>query len=125
MEEDLKSVIQTFRQLVAAYQLAADRLARELDQLKAPTRGLADPTERLGAGQFEAQLQASLEQSQLKSDFLATVVTEVQTSLAALKGALYILLHEEPTDPGNRETLVAVAHEHVGRLMDLLKFPVL
>lgn len=125
MEEDLTNVLQTFKQLVAAYQLAADRLGRELDQLKAPYTELSDNAERLEIGQFEEQLQASLQQNQLKSDFLATVVNEVQTSLTALKGALYILLHEEPAHPENRETLLTVAHQHVDRLMDLMKFPLL
>lgn len=125
MKEDLTNVLQTFKQLVAAYQLAADRLGRELDQLKAPYTELSDNAERLEIGQFEEQLQASLQQNQLKSDFLATVVNEVQTSLTALKGALYILLHEEPAHPENRETLLTVAHQHVDRLMDLMKFPLL
>lgn len=125
MGEDLKDVLQTFKQLVAAYQLAADRLGRELDQLRAPHNELTDNAEHLETGQFEAQLQASIQQNQLKTDFLATVVHEVQTSLTALKGALYILLREEPADSQDRQTLLAVAHQHVDRLMDLMKFPLL
>lgn len=125
MEEDLKTFVQTFKQLVAAYQLAADRLGRELDQLKTPSNELTNYPERLETDQFEAQLHASLQQNQLKTDFLATVVNEVHTSLTALKGAMYILLHEEPDDGENRQTLLAVAHQHVDRLMDLMKFPVL
>ncbi|MEE8325557.1 MAG: hypothetical protein V3R58_00810 [candidate division NC10 bacterium] len=54
-----------------------------------------------------------------------TVVNEVHTSLTALKGAMYILLHEEPADRENRQTLLAVAHQHADRLMDLMKFPLL
>lgn len=125
MGEDLKEVLQTFKQLVAAYQLAADRLGRELDQLKAPHNELTDNAGHLETDQFEAQLQASIQQNHLKTDFLATVVNEVRTSLTALKGALYILLHEEPADSQDRQTLLAVAHQHVDRLMDLMKFPLL
>ncbi len=86
---------------------------------------MKDRARRLETGQFEAQLHASLQQNQLKTDFLATIVNEVHTSLTALKGAMYILLHEEPADGENRQTLLAVAHQHVDRLMDLMKFPVL
>ncbi|MFQ5802272.1 MAG: hypothetical protein ACE5JQ_05160 [Candidatus Methylomirabilales bacterium] len=125
MEEDLKTFVQTFKHLVAAYQLAADRLGRELDQLKTPHNELTDNTERLETGQFEAQLHASLQQNQLKTDFLVTVVNEVQTSLTALKGALHILLYEETADTENRQALLAVAHQHVERLTDLMKFPLL
>jgi signal transduction histidine kinase len=110
---------------VAAYQLAADRLGRELDQLTTPSNELSDYPERLETGQFEAQLHASLQQNHLKTDFLVTVVNEVHTSLTALKGAMYILLHEEPADRENRQTLLAVAHQHADRLMDLMKFPLL
>lgn len=125
MDQDLKSIVQTFKQLVAAYQLAADRLGRELDQLKTPHNELKEYTEHLKAGEFEAQLQASLQQNQLKTDYLTTVVNEVQTSLTALKGALYILLHEEPDDSQTRLSLLTVSQQHVERLMDLMKFPVL
>jgi len=125
MGEDLKDVLQTFKQLVAAYQLAADRLGRELDQLRTSHDELADNAPHMETGQFEAQLQASIQQNQLKTDYLATVVNEVHTSLTALKGALHFLLNEEPAAPKDRQTLLAVAHQHVDRLMDLMKFPLL
>ncbi|MFQ5658371.1 MAG: histidine kinase dimerization/phospho-acceptor domain-containing protein [Candidatus Methylomirabilales bacterium] len=140
MDDVLRSLVQAFEGMAGAYQLLAGRLDRELDHLRAAHSESKDYTERLEAKATDlvsqnrrlAQLVADLEtkvtqletqkevrQEQLKTD-LAPVAHEIWTRLTALKGALSILLHEEPTDPETRRSLLNVAFESVERVMQLI-----
>lgn len=142
MDDVLKALVQAFEGMAEAYQLVAGRLERELDQSRAAHSESKDYTERLEAKATDlvsqnrrlAQLVADLEtrashleaqredlsrQEPLKTD-LAPVAQEIWTRLTALKGALSILLHEEPTDPETRRSLLNVAFESVERVMQLI-----
>ena len=142
MDDVLKSLVQAFEGMAEAYQLVAGRLERELDQLRAAQSESKEYAERLEAKATElvsqnrrlAQLVADLETratqlEQQKKDLsrqehpkadLAPVAQEIWTRLTALKGALSILLHEEPADPDTRRALLTVAFESVERVMQLI-----
>lgn len=97
--EDFKSVIRAFRLIAETYERVADRLETQ---------------------QPEVQTDAGSQQDQLKRQVLAMIGHEIRTSLTALKGALYILLFEEPVDAETQRTLLTRAHDHVEKLMALM-----
>ncbi|MFQ5881996.1 MAG: ATP-binding protein [Candidatus Methylomirabilales bacterium] len=143
MNEVLKSLVQAFEGMAEAYQLVAERLGRQLDRLETAHADLKEYAQQLEAkahqlassnrdlthlvadleiraGELEAQREVLSRQDQLKTDFLATVAHEFRTPLTAMKGALSLLLHEEPSDPETRESFLVLAHQNVERLVRLI-----
>lgn len=144
MDEVLQTLVRAFEGMADAYQLMAGRLERELDQLLMAHSELKDYAKRLESkandlashnrglaqlvadlemrtSQLEAQKEALSRQGPLRTD-LAPVTHEMWTRLTTLKGTLTILLHEDPPDPGTRQSLLALAAESVDRVMRLMGY---
>ncbi len=102
MSEELKALVRAYQRIVETHQqFVADLNAR--------------------ASELEVQKEALSRQYQVQTERLAGVAHEVRISLTALKGDLYILLHEEPTDSETRRILLAQAYQNAERLMDLTR----
>lgn len=96
---DLESLIRAFRVIAETYQRVADHLESHQSVAGTNVWSRLDP---------------------LKRQVLATTVPEIYTSLTALKGALYILLFEEPADPEACRALLTRAHDHAEKVMALM-----
>jgi len=59
-------------------------------------------------------------QDQLKSELLATVSHELRTPLTSIKGALSVLLAEDPPAAEVRAEFLGIAHQNVERVMRLI-----
>ncbi len=105
----MKRVVKAFQAMAETYQLLAARLDHEFDELHTQVREL------------ELQKQALVQQYQLKGEELAGVARELRTSLTAIRGSLYIFLHEEPADPEARRRLLDQAYLNVERGINLLR----
>ena len=143
MTDTLQTLVQAFDRMAAAYELMARRLASEIEQLEAERTGLraqlADFSRHqvtlLQSNQDLARLTADLSgqgaslqhraeevtrQDQLKSELLATVSHELRTPLTSIKGALSVLLAEDPPAPEVRTEFLGIAHQNVERVMRLI-----
>lgn len=119
MADDPKTIALALKFMAETLQLLAARLDREV---KVPPRiatDLKDYADRLQVHQREGDGRSR--QDQLKSELLPVVAHEVRTSLVALKGALYIILKEQPPAIESHRSLLACAYQNVERVMDLLK----
>ncbi len=121
MANDLKTMAQALRLMGETFQLLGARLDSEVKVLPRIATDLKDYANRLQVHQCEAEGEARSHQDHLKSELLPVVAQEVRTSLIALKGALYIILNEQPTAVESHRLLLACAYQNVERLMDLLK----
>ncbi len=101
MSEELKALVRAYQRIVETYQQFVAAL---------------NPR----ASELEVQKEALSRQYQVQTERLAGVAHEVRISLTALKGDLYILLHEEPTDPETRRILLAEAYQNAERVIDLM-----
>lgn len=121
MADDLKTIAQALQLMAQTFQLLVARLDREVKALPRIATGLKDYADRLHVHQCETEGVARSHQDQPTSELLPVVAHEVRTSLIALRGALYIILKEQPADIESHRTLLACAYQNVERLMDLLK----
>ncbi len=143
MPDTLQTLVQAFDRMAAAYELMARRLAGQIEQLEAERTGLrgqlADLSRHqsalLQSNQDLARLTADLSgqvaslqhraeevtrQDQLKSELLATVSHELRTPLTSIKGALSVLLAEDPPAQEVRAEFLGIAHQNVERVMRLI-----
>lgn len=122
MADDLKTIALALQLLMAeTVQLLVARLDREVKVLPRIATDLKDYADRLQVHQREGEGEGRSHQDQLKSELLPVVAHEVRTSLVALKGALYIILNEQPAAIESHRNLLACAYQNVERVMDLLK----
>ncbi|HEV8663546.1 MAG TPA: ATP-binding protein [Candidatus Methylomirabilis sp.] len=143
MTDTLQTLVQAFDRMAATYELMARRLAGQIEQLEAERTGLRaqlselsqHQTALLRSNQDLARLTADLSgqvtslarraeeatrQDQLKSELLATVSHELRTPLTSIKGALSVLLGEDPPAPEIRAEFLGIAHQNVERVMRLV-----
>jgi len=143
MNDLLQTLVQAFDRMSAAYEVMARRLSSQIEQLEAERTALrgqiSDLSQQqaalLRSNQDMARLTADLSgkvtllqhraeevtrQDQLKSDLLATVSHELRTPLTSIKGALSVLLTEDPPAPEVRAEFLGIAHQNVGRVMRLI-----
>jgi len=143
MNDLLQTLVHAFDRMSAAYEVMARRLSSQIEQLEAERtalRGqLSDLSQQqvtlLHSNQDLARLTADLSgkvallqhrsgevtrQDQLKSDLLATVSHELRTPLTSIKGALSVLLAEDPPAPEVQAEFLGIAHQNVGRVMRLI-----
>lgn len=120
MADDLKTTAQALRLMAETLQLLVPRLDREVKVFPRIVTDLKGYADRLQVHQCEADGDGSY-QDHLKNELPPVVAHEVRTSLIALKGALYIILKEQPADIESHRTLLTCAYQNVERLMDLLK----
>ncbi len=143
MSDLLQTLVQAFDRMSGAYEVMARRLSGQIEQLEAERTALrgqiSDLSQQqaalLRSNQDLARLTADLSgkvallqhrteevvrQDQLKSDLLATVSHELRTPLTSIKGALSVLLTEDPPAPEVRAEFLGIAHQNVGRVMRLI-----
>lgn len=143
MTDTLQTLVQAFDRMAAAYELMARRLAGQIEQLEAERTGLRaqlselsqHQTALLRSNQDLARLTADLSgqvtsltrraeeatrHDQLKTELLATVSHELRTPLTSIKGALSVLLGEDPPTPEVRAEFLGIAHQNVERVMRLI-----
>ncbi|MBI2081641.1 MAG: hypothetical protein HYY54_00520 [candidate division NC10 bacterium] len=143
MTDTLQTLVQAFDRMAATYELMARRLGGQIEQLEAERTALrahlADLSQQqitlLRSNQDLARLTADLSgqvtslthraeeirrQDQLKSELLATVSHELRTPLTSIKGALSVLLAEDPPSPEVRSEFLGIAHQNVERVMRLI-----
>ena len=143
MTDTLQMLVQAFDRMSAAYELMSRRLASQIEQLEAERTALraqlsdfsGHQTALLRSNQDLARLTADLSgqvaslqhraeelsrQDQLKSELLATVSHELRTPLTSIKGALSVLLAEDPPAQEVRAEFLGIAHQNVERVMRLI-----
>jgi signal transduction histidine kinase len=143
MSDLLPTLVQAFDRMSSAYEVMARRLSSQIEQLEAERTALrgqiSDLSQQqsalLRSNQDLARITADLSgkvtllqqrteevarQDQLKSDLLATVSHELRTPLTSIKGALSVLLAEDPPAPEIRAEFLGIAHQNVGRVMRLI-----
>lgn len=120
MDENLKAVLCAFQAMVETCQLLVRHLNREqtahnqtLTQLGADLSGRVR--------ELEIEREAHFRQYPLATEHMVAVAPQVRALLTALKGAMYILLCERPTDPETRRALLKQAYDNAERLMDLMQ----
>jgi len=143
MNDLLQTLVQAFDRMSGAYEVMARRLSSQIEQLeeeRTALRGqISDLSQQqvtlLHSNQDLARLTADLSgkvallqhragevtrQDQLKSDLLETVSHELRTPLTSIKGALSVLLAEDPRAPEVRAEFLGIAYQNVGRVMRLI-----
>lgn len=120
MADDPKTIALALQLMAETLQLLVARLDREVKVLPGIATDLKDYADRLQIYQREGE-EGRSHQHQLKGELLPVVAHEVRTSLVALKGALYIILNEQPPAIESHRNLLACAYQNVERVMDLLK----